>query len=129
MSSKDLFDQFRDVGSQMSETPSPRTWKRLERRLDRRQRRTQTQQSTSTIAVVLLLLVLLMSVVVLTSKKPTVDVERMVGPVAFEVLEVNENSDQIISPITVKEYQRAISDKARQPIEEGESGKRLKPAE
>lgn len=123
---RDIFDFFRDHQHQFDESPSPRAWRRLERRLDAHQRRGRLSlyRSLGMVAGVLALvaLIVLLSVLVDHNRK-----EMLTGtPQQLEDLPL---PDSDATAYRVVEYTRSYQDRMSRPIEEGAASKRLVPAE
>ncbi len=126
---KDFFELFRDNSHKLAETPTPRTWRKLERRLDahKRHNRAQTTWTLGMLAAILALVVLvgLLSLTFESKLTPVVAVEDA-GPRYLEELAVQEESSEL-NPVKVIEYQRHYKEKTSQ-IKEGTRTQKLVPA-
>lgn len=127
---KDLFDLFKENSKQIKETPTPRTWRRLERKLDAHRRRNQADHSwTLSMAAALVGLVCLVGLLSYSYQsgfQKGIALEEP-APRVFEVLEVNEQESQLASRKII-EYQRHFSERGSEIIKEGSRTQRLMPA-
>lgn len=126
---KDFFELFKENSYKLAEQPTPRTWKRLERRLDahKRQNRYHINWTLGMVAAVLGLVVLVgLLSVTFDSKFDQVLAQQDAGPRYLEEL-ASSGSEEDLNPITVIEYQRHYEEKTSQ-IQEGSPERKLKPA-
>ncbi len=127
---KDFFELFKENSYKLDEQPTPRTWKRLERRLDahKRQNRYQTNWTLGMVAAVLGLVVLvgLLSVSYESNLGPAL-AEEEASPRYLEELASIDNEGEI-NPVKIMEFQKHYQEKTSQ-ITEGSPQQKLKPAE
>lgn len=127
---KDFFELFKDNSYKLAEQPTPRTWKRLERRLDahKKQNRYQTNWTLGMVAAVigLVALVGLLSIT-FESKFGPVIAQEDASPRYLEELASNGIEEEL-HPVKVMEFQRHYEEKTSQ-IAEGSRTRKLKPAE
>jgi hypothetical protein len=126
---KDLYDLFRDNKHKLDEAPNPQAWRRLEKRLDTRRatRGSSIYRIMSMAAGVLLLLGVFSLLPALESSDQDNTVVAMdTPPSEMEDLVVDPNSTEHM--IKVVEFSRQYKDRMVQPIEEGNSGKKLIPS-
>ncbi|MCB0633216.1 MAG: hypothetical protein R2824_17540 [Saprospiraceae bacterium] len=126
---KDLFDLFRENQQKLDESPNPQVWRRLEKRLDTR--RTSHGSSIYRImamAAAILLLIGVFSLLPALDQSAGQDeaVALNTPPSEMEDLAQDAPADQNI--IKVVEFSRQYQDRMVQPIEEGNSHKRLVPS-
>lgn len=125
-SSKDLFDIFRDNQHKLNERPGSQTWRRLEKRLDKRRKPyAHSLIRVMAMAAAVLLLLGVFSVLPVFEDRSSAD------SVAFDTAPA-VTEDLIITPeakvepfIKVVEYSRKYQDRMSQPIEEGSTDKKL----
>ena len=126
---KDFFELFKDNSYKLAEQPTPRTWRRLERRLDAQKKynRHQSHWVLGMVAAVLALVVLVGLLTVTFDHKYGIDfAQEDASPRYLEELATNE-SDHAINPVKVIEFQRHYEEKTAQ-IAEGNISRKLKPA-
>ncbi len=126
---KDFFELFRENSHKMAESPTPRTWRRLERRLDAHQRHSRYQASRIMgMVAALLALVVLIGLLSITfeSKSGPVRVMEDHSPRFLEDLAVQEGESDL-NPVTVIEYQNHYKEKSNR-ITEGSRARKLVPA-
>jgi hypothetical protein len=126
---KDLFDLFKENQSKLDESPNPQVWRRLEKRLDtRRATRGSSIVRIMAMAAGVLLLIGVASLLPALDQAQTEDaaVAFYTPPSQMEDLEKDAKTDQNI--IKVVEFSRQYQDRMGQPIEEGNSHKRLVPS-
>jgi len=125
---KDFFDLFKENSHKLAEQPTPRTWRRLERRLDAHQRvnRNHTHWTLGMVAAVmgLVAIVGLLTITFDAKFSQTVALEDA-SPRYLEELAVTD-SEKEISPVRVVEYQRHYQEKTSS-ITEGSRERKLKP--
>ncbi len=123
---RDIFDYFREHQHQFDEAPSPRAWRRLERRLDAHQRRGRISlyRSLGMVAGVLALVALIVLLSVLVDQRRT-----EMFTEAPQQLEDLPLPDSDATAYRVVEFTRSYQDRMARPIEEGPASKRLVPAE
>lgn len=128
---KDLFDLFRENSDKITEQPTPRTWRRLERKLDAHRRRSQ-HDNNWTLGMVAALIGLVCLVGLFSYSYNTTNSNAIAsqepGPRFFEALEVNEQESQIESRKII-EYQKHYQERGQQIIEEGSREQKLIPNE
>lgn len=120
---KDIFDFFRDNEPLLSEQPSLRTWRKLERRLDAHQRRGRVYlyRSMGMVAGVLVLVTIIVLMAVLFERQQ----DYLSGtPQQLEYLRSTEGDPTAYEAV---EFTRLSYDRSDRPIEEGAPNKRLVP--
>lgn len=126
---KDLFDLFRENQHKLDESPNPQVWRRLEKRLDtRRAARGSSLYRIMAMAAGVLLLIGVFSLLPALDQPQTQDeaIAMDTPPSAMEDLVKDAQVDKQI--IKVVEFSRQYQDRMGQPIEEGNSRKRLVPS-
>ena len=125
-SKKDIFDLFREKQHLFDERPAPKTWRRLERRLDAHQRRSRISlyRSLGMVAGVLALVAMIALISLLVDQQRRDYLSDR--PQQLENLEVPENETMAHQ---VVEFTRSYRDRTAKPIEEGEASRKLVPVE
>jgi hypothetical protein len=126
---KDFFELFKENSYKLAEQPTPRTWKRLERRLDahKRKNRYHINWTLGMVAAVLGLVVLVgLLSVTYNSKLNNVLAQQNASPRYLEELASNEQGEDI-NPLTVIESQREFEEKTSQ-FAEGCPERKLMPS-
>lgn len=113
----DIYDLFRDNEHKLAASPSPKTWQRLERRLDRRGRRRQLPlRGLWSIAAAIVLLVLAIFVFTYTIQRP-----EAYELAATEALEIQGETPAVLRQVAIT---RSLGLELPS-ITEGSSGRRL----
>ncbi len=127
---KDFFELFKENSHKLSERPTPRTWRRLERRLDSHNRQNRYQNNW-TLGMVAAVLGIVACIGLLTfsfneNKSTPVALEDASPRYLEELASVDTEDD--LNPIRVIEFQRHYQDKSS-PIAEGTILRKLQPAD
>lgn len=128
---KNLFDLFREGSQNHREQPTPRTWKRLERKLDTHQRRSHHRNDwTLAMVAAVIGLVVLVGFITFTIDHSNQNMlaDQDAAPRYFEELELSAEEELRAASAKVIEYQRHYKDRANKPIEEGSKDSKLIPA-
>jgi cytoskeletal protein RodZ len=123
---KNLFDLFRENQHKLDERPPLHTWRRLEQRLDKHQRRGRISlyRSLAMVAGILALAVLIILMTLVVDQQQ----EYLTGtPHQLEDLQPSE-ADNATAYLVV-EFTRTYQDRMTKPIEEGTPNKKLVPVD
>ena len=121
---KDIFQLFRDQRAQLGEAPHPRTWRRLEQRLDaQRQRRRLPRYRILGMAAGLFFLAVLAGLLAIFADGRG-GASQAAAPLALEQL-----SQTDANPLDLQAVKTAqlAQEQLRQPVVEGQAGQRLVP--
>ncbi len=125
---KDIFDLFRDNQHKLEERPSPRTWDRLERRLDQHRQRPRRQfpRLFSLVAAVVGLVAMITVISFMFRSVSSGDMAAADAPTAIFVVEdLNTSPENERGFYDIVEFQNKYNDRLANPIREGQPRKRL----
>lgn len=126
---KDLFDLFRENQHKLDESPSPQTWRRLEKRLDtRRAARGSSIYRIMAMAAGVMLLIGVFSLLPAFDQSSVQDDVMALHTPPSEMEDLEKDAQVNENIIKVVEFSRQYQDRMGQPIEEGNSRKRLIPS-
>ena len=122
--SKDISAVFRENEYKLHEPPSPKSWHRLERKLDahRRRNRVSLYRSLAMVAGVLILVVMITLFSLVASRQFNLLSDRPASIESLPPAEGELKARQIVS------YSKVYADLATNPVTEGERDRRLVPA-
>ncbi len=119
---KDIFDLFRENQHKLSRKPSPQTWQKLERRLNRRNLHSGHSGWVSLAAAVLLLVGVIGLLTLFANQQQKRDMASVQPKPVLEDLQVPAHPQEMLQAV---EFCRLYCKPGSEKIQEGTSGQRL----